>query len=534
MYNDSLIWIGVSEGKRLGILPKMANRHGFICGATGTGKTITLKVMAEAFSDAGVPVFLADVKGDLAGMIKPGADSADMQKRIESFGLKDLWQYKSYPAEFWDVHGKLGIPIRTTISDFGPMLLSRLLGLNQVQSDILSVAFRIADEENLLLIDIKDLRAMLNHVADNSAKYREEYGNIAKSSVGAIVRSLTALEDQGGDIFFGEPDLDIEDFFKTSTDGRGVINILESQSLIGSPLIYSTFLLWLLAAIYEKLPEVGDADKPKMVFFFDEAHLLFDSAPKALLDKIEQVVKLIRSKGIGVYFITQNPNDIPDGVLSQLSNKVEHGLRAYTPAEQKAVKAAADSFRVNESFDTAKTICELATGEAVVSFLQEDGSPAVCEKASILPPQSLMGTVSDADRDASIAASALNSKYKTMVDNESAYEVLKNKEAEEEKVAAEAKEKELSDKQAAKEAAAMQKAKEKAKAKEEAKALKEKERAEKKARSAVASVAGTTAGTIGRQIGRELGKSGGSFGKTLGGNIGASIMRGIFSNMIRK
>ena len=531
MYSDNLIWIGLSSDKKLGILPKMANRHGFICGATGTGKTITLKVIAESLSDAGVPVFLSDVKGDLAGMIKPGTDSEDMRKRIEKLGLSDaIWSYKSYPTTFWDIHGIAGIPIRTTMSDFGPMLLARLLDLNQIQSDILNVIFRIADEENLLLIDIKDLRAMLNYVADNAAKYREQYGNIAKSSIGAIIRSLTSLEDQGGDKFFGEPDLDISDFFSVSSDSRGMINILESQSLINNPLTYSTFLLWLLASIFEKMPEVGDSDKPKMVFFFDEAHLLFDNAPKALLTKIEQVIKLIRSKGIGVYFITQNPSDIPDEVLAQLSNKVEHGLHAYTPAEQKAVKAAADSFRINESFDTSKAIQELATGEAIVSFLQEDGSPCICEKAYILPPQSQIGTIDDASKQSIITSSPYNAKYMTMVDNESAYELLNKQKEVEAKKQQEADDKALADKEAAKEA--------KAKEKEELKAAKEdkkaKDAAQRKRKSTAASIAGTAAGTIGRELGKELCKNTGEFGKRLGGNVGASILRGIFSNMIRK
>ena len=369
MYCDDRIWVTSSRTERLGILLRMANRHGLIAGATGTGKTITLKVMAESFSDAGVPVFLSDVKGDLSGMCCPGQDSADMRARMERFGLKESgFSFHAYPTQFWDILGKRGTALRTTVSEFGPLLFARLLGLNKIQGDLLDVVFRIADEEGLLLLDLKDLRAMLNYVEEHASDYRMRYGNIGKNSIGAIMRALVSLEGRGGDHFFGEPALELSDWMQQGENGRGRIHILDATSLIGDPLIYSTFMLWLLTELFERLPEVGDREKPEMVFFFDEAHLLFEGAPKALLDKIEQVVKLIRSKGVGVYFITQNPGDIPGAVLAQLGNKVQHALRAYTPAEQKGIKAAAESFRVNPAFDTAEAMQNLRTAEAVVSF----------------------------------------------------------------------------------------------------------------------------------------------------------------------
>ncbi|MBO6107574.1 MAG: DUF853 family protein [Stomatobaculum sp.] len=552
MYSENKIWIAKSGEERCEILTKMANRHGLIAGATGTGKTITLKVLAESFSDAGVPVFLADVKGDLAGMCRPGIDSEDMQKRIEKFGLAEAgFDYHAYPTTFWDILGKQGLPLRTTVSEFGPLLFARILELNKTQSDLLDIVFRIADDEELLLLDLKDLRAMLNFVEEHAAEYRPVYGNISKASIGVIMRSLVALEDRGADLFFGEPAIDIHDWFTTDAQGRGMINILDSTSLINDPMIYSTFMLWLLTELFEIMPEAGDPEKPKMVFFFDEAHLLFKSAPKALLDKIEQVMKLIRSKGIGVFFITQNPSDIPGGVLAQLGNKIQHALRAYTPAEQKGIRAAASSFRVNPEFDTATVLQELKTAEAIVSFLDEDGAPTICKKAKILPPQSQMGPIDDITRQAAILAGGLRDKYATMIDRDSAYEFLvrlnqeqaaaARKAAEEaeaqkqaEKEAAEAekqaqKEAAAAEKQAQREAAAAQKQAEK----EAAAAEKEKQREAMKKKRAAASVGNAAAGTVGREIGNTIGKTvGGSFGKKIGGNVGASLGRGILKTFL--
>lgn len=531
MYNNNLVTMGMTdEGKYLSIIPKMANRHGLIAGATGTGKTVSLKVMAEAFSDAGVPVFLSDVKGDLAGMCMNGTDSEDMQARIAKFGLNEMgFTYKSYPTRFWDIYGYKGMPLRTTITEFGPLLLSRLLGLNQTQSDILSIVFKIADDEQLLLIDLKDLKAMLNYCSENSSEYKAEYGNIAPKSAAAIMRALVALEDKGADKFFGEPALDIMDFFRNSDDGRGYINILDSESLINDPTIYSTFLLWMLSELFEILPEVGDQEKPKMVFFFDEAHLLFDDAPKALLQKIEQVVKLIRSKGVGVYFVTQNPKDIPDGVLAQLGNKVQHALHSYTPAELKGIKAAAESFRVNPAFDTAEAIQNLGTGEALVSFLMEDGSPSEVQIAKILPPQSKMGSIDDNMRAQVTAMDFMRDKYSEMIDRDSAYEFLMRKFeqlADEEAKAAQAKAEAKAAEKAAKEAA---KAEEKA-AKE---AEKEKEKAAKTTKRAIKNVGKAAVGSVGRELGKSIGSSFGSVGKTIGGNIGSSLGRGILETIFK-
>ena len=427
MYSDDKIWMAKSD-KPIYVLPKMANRHGLISGATGTGKTITLKVMAESFSDMGVPVFLADVKGDLAGMCMPGEESEGMKKRIARFGLAEKgFAYKAYPTCFWDVFGEAGHPVRATISEMGPLLLARLLDLNDTQAGVLSIVFRVADDRGMLLLDLKDLRAMLSYVAQNAKSYTLDYGNIAPQSVGAIQRALLTLEDEGGDIFFGEPSLDIEDWMKKDSDGRGFINILHCVRLFQHPSLYATFLLWMLSELYDTLPECGDCDKPKMIFFFDEAHLLFDDAPKVLLQKIEQVVRLIRSKGVGVFFVTQNPKDVPDSIAAQLANRVQHGLRAFSPAEQRVVRAVAETFRVNPAFDTASAILELATGEALVSFLQEDGSPSVVERAFILPPQSLMGGIDEATRRGEIEADAVGHKYDAAVDRDSAYEFLQAK-----------------------------------------------------------------------------------------------------------
>ena len=525
MIRDGKIWVANSEdGQPVFMLPKMANRHGLIAGATGTGKTITLKVLAETFSDMGVPVFLADVKGDIAGMLEAGVDSENMQERIKRFSLAEAgFEYHKYPTTLWDVFGKNGIQVRTTITEMGPLLLARILEVNELQSDILSIVFKIADDNNLALIDTKDLKAMLNYVAENGKEFAAEYGTMSKQSIGAIQRAVVALELAGGDKFFGEPALDIRDWFSTGEQGRGMIHILDSQSLITNGTLYSTFLLWMLSELFETMPEVGDLDKPKMVFFFDEAHLLFKDTPKALLDKIEQVVKLIRSKGIGVYFVTQNPRDIPDGVLAQLGNKIQHALHAYTPSDQKAVKAAADSFRENPAFKTADVIEALGTGEAVASFLDEAGAPTVVEKVYILPPQSKMGGIDEATRAAAIKGSLLYTKYANGYDPESAYELLERMGIEKAEAEAAAKEEAAAQKAAAKEKAAAEKA-----------AAREAEKEANRKKRAAKSVGTTVAGTVGREVGKKIGKQfGGKFGQTLGGNTGAQLFRGILNTLLK-
>ena len=539
MYKDNEIWVASDGDAKLCIKSKYANRHGLIAGATGTGKTVTLKVMAESFSDAGVPVFLSDIKGDLSGMCKPGEEKESITKRVAELGMGEDFSFKAYPTVFWDIFGKRGLPLRTTISEFGPMLLAKLLDLNQIQTDILNIIFKIADDEGLLLIDLKDLKSMLNYVSENATDYKAEYGNIAPQSVNAIMRGLVALGDKGGDVFFGEPALDINDWFVTK-DGKGMINVLDATTIINDPGIYATFMLWMLAELFEIMPEVGDLDKPKMVFFFDEAHLLFKDTPKALLQKIEQVVKLIRSKGIGVYFITQNPSDIPDEVLAQLGNKVQHALRAYTPAEQKGIKAAAQSYRANPDFDTAEIITNLGIGEAVVSFIEDDGAPAMVRKAKVLPPQSYLGAIDDMMRAAVISMSDLAEKYKDMVDRDSAYEFLQRLQVEISQKQEEEKQAETARKEAEKQAEIERKEaekQEKAAQKEAERQAKEAEKEEKKKKDAikkgVAAVAGTAAGTIGRQIGKTLGKSGGKFGSSLGGNLGASLGRGVLSTLFK-
>ncbi|MCR5755247.1 MAG: DUF853 domain-containing protein [Acetatifactor sp.] len=513
MYQEGKIFLGKAGEEKVFIYPKMANRHGLIAGATGTGKTVTLKVLAESFSDCGVPVFFADVKGDLAAMCNIGSANENLQKRIDALGLaSEGFEYRSYPTCFWDVYGEYGMPLRTTISEMGPLLLSRIMDLNETQADILSLVFKIADDENLLLIDTKDLRSMLQYVSENAAQYSAQYGNIAKQSVAAITRSLVALEAEGGELFFGEPALDIKDWIRTDNTGKGVIQVLDCRKLIQNPTMYATFLLWMMSELFETLPEAGDLDKPRMIFFFDEAHLLFEDAPKSLKSKIEQVVKLIRSKGVGIYFVTQKPSDVPDGVLSQLGNKVQHALRAYTPAEQKAVKAAAQSYRENPAFDTYNTLLELGIGEALVSVLDESGVPTMVQRCTILPPQSQMGALDDTIRQREIQNNPLYVRYAESVDRDSAYEFLSRHAMQ----TAEAK-------VAEKEAQAQAKAAEK-EAQARAKATKR----------AVSSVASTAAGTIGREIGNALGKSvGGSFGKKLGGNLGASLGRGLLKTFLK-
>ncbi|WP_010245393.1 helicase HerA-like domain-containing protein [Acetivibrio cellulolyticus] len=429
MYCDNKIWVAKGEVP-VYLLPNKANRHGLIAGATGTGKTVTLKVLAESFSDCGVPVFLADIKGDLAGLAVQGSENPKVQERVATLGVEGF-KYSSYPVRFWDIFGEGGHPVRTTVSEMGAMLLARLLGLNDTQAGVLSIVFRVADDRGLLLIDLKDLRAMIQYVGEHAKEFTLEYGTISTQSVGAILRNLISLEDQGGNLFFGEPELEVADWMQTTSEGRGYINILHSVKLYQSPALYSTFLLWLLSELFESLPEVGDMDKPKMVFFFDEAHLLFKDAPKVLLQNIEQVVRLIRSKGVGVYFVTQNPSDLPDEVLGQLGNRIQHALRAFTPSDQKYVKTAAQTFRANPKFDVEKAISELATGEALISCLDENGSPSVVERAFILPPQSQFGTIDEAVRKQIVSTSPMAGKYDRAVDNESAYEVLQAEEKQE-------------------------------------------------------------------------------------------------------
>ena len=532
MYNEEKIWLANNTaGEKVFILPSMANRHGLVTGATGTGKTFTLKVMAEDFSQMGVPVFMADVKGDIASMCIPGTDSENMQERIRRFGLAEAgFSYQGFPVTLWDIFGKNGIQLRTTVSEMGPLLLSRILELNDLQSDILSVVFKIADDNNLLLIDTKDLKSMLAYVDKHSADFQAEYGKISSASVGVITRAIVSLETVGGDVFFGEPALNISDWLTLGAEGRGMVNILDSSSLINNGRLYSAFLLWLLSELFETLPEVGDLAKPKLVFFFDEAHLLFSDASSALLEKVEMLVKLIRSKGVGVYFCTQNPRDIPDGVLAQLGNKVQHGLRAYTPSDQKTVKAAAESFRVNPDFDTYETILNLGTGEAVVSFLDEKGIPSVAQKVAILPPQSCFSAISESDRDRVIKESLLYSKYYAPVDPDSAYEFLQRLAVEEDEAKAAAEAEKAAQKEAEKA--------EKAAQKEAEKAQKAAEREEQKkanaSKKAAQSVGNSVVGTVGRELGKSFGGKFGKFGKTLGGNLGASLGRGLLSTFMKK
>ena len=488
MYQKDIhkIWLATGS-KKVYLEPSMANRHGLIAGATGTGKTVTLKVLAESFSDMGVPVFVADIKGDLSGMCEAGKENKHIRRSIDTMGLGDF-QYCTYPVQFWDVYGKKGLPVRTTISEMGPELLSRLLGLNDTQSGVLRIVFRVADDRELLLIDLKDLRAMLQYVGDNAAEFKLQYGNVSSQSVGAIQRALLALEDEGGEQFFGEPSLSLSDWFEWDENGRGYMNILECAELFQRPLLYGTFLLWMLSEIYEMLPEAGDLDKPKFAFFFDEAHLLFDDAPKALVDKVEQVARLIRSKGVSVWFITQNPTDIPDSVLGQIGNRVQHALRAYTPKDQKALNAASNSFRANPEFDTAEAIQALGTGEALVSVLDEKGIPTIVEKANILPPRSSMAAVADVMLQSVVLSSSYYGKYSKEEERESAYEVITEENAD--------------------------KAKEEAKAKEEKEKAKAKKSSGRKKTTLLERTVNSTASTIGREIGRK-------------------IVRGIFDNFFK-
>ncbi len=464
MYTDGKIYMGLAEdGTKVNMQLNMSNRHGLIAGASGTGKTITMKTMAESFSDAGVPVFLCDVKGDVSGLAMPGVSNSGMEKRIDKFGLRDSFAYQFYPTCFWDIYQEKGHPIRATISDMGPDLLARLLDLTPAQEGVLNIVFKIADDKGLVLTDLKDLRAMLNYADEHKKEFAVSYGSMTTQSIGGITRALLPLENQGGELFFGEPDLDIFDWMRTAEDGRGMVNILHSVQLVQNPKVYAMFLLWMMSELFERLPEAGDLDKPKLVFFFDEAHMLFADAPKVLVQKIEQVVKLIRSKGVGIYFVTQSPSDIPDSVLAQLSNRVQHALRAYTPAEQKAVRVAAQSFRVNPAFKTEDVIMELGVGHALTSFLDEEGVPGIVQQTSIICPQSLMAPVDEAVR-AQLMTSDGMDKYDEAVDLDSAYEVLMEINAEED---------------AEEQAAAMQKAQQEAEAKAAAEA--EKQRAKDEA-----------------------------------------------------
>ncbi|MBR5578202.1 MAG: DUF853 family protein [Lachnospiraceae bacterium] len=579
MFYQEKIWLGNTKKEKVFLYPKMANRHGMIAGATGTGKTVTLKVMAESFSSMGVPVFMADVKGDLAGLCCPGEEMGVAAKRAEELGLfQEGFEFSSYPVTFWDIYKEQGLPLRTTISEMGPLLLARILELNETQSDILTVLFKIADDEGLLLLDTKDLKSMIQYVADNNKEYALEYGNMAKQSLTAILRAVIALESEGGNEFFGEAALDIRDWLRTDYEGKGSIQLLDCRKLINNPTMYSTFMLWLMSELFEALPEVGDSKKPRMVFFFDESHLLFDTAPKSLLTKIEQVVKLIRSKGVGIYFITQNPKDIPEGILGQLGCKVQHALRAYTPAEQKAAKAAAMAFRENPEFDTLEAITSLGIGEALVSVLDEEGIPTIVQRCKILPPQSRMEVLEEEIRKDEILNHILYPKYTQELDRESAYEILvkrvvqeeeeeaalKQQQAEEKEALRKQKEeeKEALRKQQAEEKEALRKQKEMekeeqkrqaaeerelekqraAREREEQKKLeaarkaeeKEEKAREKRRNTAIKRVASAATGTIGREIGNQLGESvGGKFGKKLGGNVGASIGRGLLSNLFR-
>ncbi len=529
------LFIGMGGGVRQVITLRRANRHGLIAGATGTGKTVTLQGMAESFSAAGVPVFVSDVKGDLSGMALAGTPTGKLHEifsqRAAEIGQSD-WAYKDNPVTFWDLFGEQGHPVRTTISEMGPLLLARLLGLNETQEGVLSIAFRLADEQGLLLLDLGDLQAMLAWCAENAADLATRYGNVSKASVGAIQRQLLTLEDQGGDKFFGEPALDIMDMIRQDDSGRGVINILAADKLMASPKLYATFLLWLLSELFETLPEVGDPDKPKLVFFFDEAHLLFDEAPEALLEKVEQVVRLIRSKGVGVYFVTQNPIDIPDSVAGQLGNRVQHALRAFTPREQKAIKAASETFRPNPALDVEQVITQLKVGEALVSTLMADGAPSMVERTLIKAPSSRVGPLDARERAIIRSTSIVGEKYDTAIDRESAEELLAARGEAAVAAAAEA--------QAADEAAKAEAARAKEEAKQRAAAERERLAQERAAAreaakpSAFDAAVRSASSSIGRQVANEVGRAifGGGRGRgSRSGGVGGQIVRGILGNL---
>lgn len=502
---DGTVFLGQSE-KREELFLKLANRHGLITGATGTGKTVTLQILAEGFSAAGVPVFAADVKGDLSGISREGEPKDFLLKRAKKIGFDD-YRFEAFPTIFWDLFGKQGHPIRTTITEMGPLLISRLMGLTDAQEGALNIAFRIADEEGLLLLDLKDLRAMLSELANRGSELTSDYGNVNRRTIGAIQRRLIVLEEQGGENFFGEPALDIKDLMRTTRDGRGYINILAADELMQSPQLYATFLLWLMSELFEEMPEVGNPDKPKLVFFFDEAHLLFNEAPKSLLTKVEQVVRLIRSKGVGVYFVTQNPLDVPDTVLAQLGNRVQHALRAFTPRDQKAVKAAATTFRQNPKFDTEEVITQLGVGEALISTLDLKGVPSMVERTLIRPPSSQMGPVMPAERTQSVKDSPVYGLYDEGIDRDSAYEKLRvkaEKNAEQQQAAAEAKEKAKAKKTAAKKTTSRSSGR------------------SRRTDSATDRFVKNIASTVGRQLGNMLVRNSGS------------IVRGILGSLLKK
>lgn len=512
-YNQKLLIGKTAEGKEISILPEMANRHGIITGASGSGKTITLKVMAESFSDAGVPVFLADVKGDLAGTAFKGEVNENIAKRLEKLDLKDF-EAKSYPVCFWDLYGEAGHPLRATVESISPEILSIMLGLSEAQEGNLAITYAIAKDENLSLIDLSDLRAVLQYVVENKDKYSVKYGNITSQSIGVIQRSLLSLENQGANHFFGQPALNIRDFFAKDSEGKGVVNILHAVKLFESPDMYAAFLLWLLTNLFSSSEEVGDLPKPKLVFFFDEAHLLFNGMPTYRLKRITQIVKLIRSRGIGLYFISQSPTDIPDEVLAQLGNRVQHSLRAYTPAEQKSVKAAANAFRANPAFNTEEAILNLGTGEALISFQNEKGAPEIVERATVLPPQSKMGAIDDLSRNKVINMSPLAGKYDEAENPESAAEIIAQKAetkaaeelAEKEQKIAEkaAKDAEIAEEKAAKERARLAEKEQKAYEREQTKREKEQKAASTKQKKLADRFLGNVIGSIGSAAGRKI------------------------------
>lgn len=538
-------------GARQALVLKRANRHGLIAGATGTGKTVTLQGLAESFSRAGVPVFAADVKGDLSGMAMAGSPTAKTHeifaRRAAEIGYTD-WAYDAAPVQFWDLFGEQGHPVRTTVSEMGPLLLARLLGLNDTQEGVLAIAFKVADDDGLLLLDLDDLQAMLAACSERADELSARYGNVAKTSVGAIQRQLLQLRSQGGEHFFGEPALSIQDFIKTDDNGHGVVNILAADKLMASPRLYATFLLWLLSELFESLPEVGDPDKPKLVFFFDEAHLLFDEAPKALLDKVEQVVRLIRSKGVGVYFVTQNPIDIPDDVAGQLGNRVQHALRAFTPREQKAIQSAAETFRANPGVDVATAITELKVGEALVSVLMADGAPSPVERTLIKPPRGRVGPVTPEERKVLIDTDLVGTKYDTRVDRDSAEELLNAKASEAAAAAAEAKAQDEAEKaalaaakdeaRAAKEAerqklAAQREADRAARLEAQAQRQAEREAANNPWNRAIKSATASASSAAGRAVAGEVSKA--IFGKKsgVGASVIGSVVRGILGGLFK-
>ncbi|WP_221792368.1 helicase HerA-like domain-containing protein [Aquisediminimonas sediminicola] len=530
MGDENGIFIGLGGGQRQLLNLKRANRHGLIAGATGTGKTVTLQSLAEGFSRAGVPVFVSDVKGDLAGMAMAGSAQHKMHDilaaRAAEIGDSD-WQYRENPVQFWDLFGEQGHPIRTTISEMGPLLLARLMNLNEVQEGVLTIAFHIADKDGLLLLDLDDLQSMLVHIADRADEISTSFGNVSKQSVGTIQRALLQLRSQGGDHFFGEPALNIADFIACDESGRGIINILAADRLMASPKLYSTFLLWLMSELFEQLPEIGDPDKPKLVFFFDEAHLLFDEAPKALLDKIEQVVRLIRSKGVGIYFVTQNPIDIPEDVAAQLGNRVQHALRSFTPRDEKAIRMVAETFRANPGVDVATIITELKVGEALVSLLQADGAPSPVERTLIRPPCSRLGPLNADERGVMIQTDAIGDRYDAMIDRESAEELLHAKSAEAAAAAAESAAQEAEAKVAALEA------KEEAKARviaerEAARQAKETERAEARAAREAAKP-----GIVEKIATSAARSAASSLGRQLTGQVGRSLIRGLLGGLFK-